>query len=81
MSSRNRGSFAWHTLANATSFCIRSLGPHAAIVASGSPAAYEQALAYLRPAGTLVLVGLPGDCKVKVDVFQTVFTALRLVGS
>lgn len=57
------------------------LGPHAAIVASGSAAAYEQALDYLRPTGTLVFVGLPPDCFVKVNVFWTVMKSLTIKGS
>jgi propanol-preferring alcohol dehydrogenase len=41
------------------------LGPHAAIVAAAGAAAYEQALEYVRPHGTVVAVGLPpGQCPV-----------------
>ena len=41
---------------------MRSIGgAHAAIVTSGSKAAYDQAFASLRPAGTLVVVGLPAE--------------------
>jgi propanol-preferring alcohol dehydrogenase len=57
------------------------LGPHAAIVASSSGSAYNQALEYLRPHGTLVAVGLPPDTYIKANVFWTVFKALRIVGS
>ena len=57
------------------------IGPHAAIIASGADAAYDQALEYLRPHGTLVAVGLPGNCHIKANVFWTVFKALRIVGS
>jgi propanol-preferring alcohol dehydrogenase len=57
------------------------LGPHAAIMASSGGAAYDQALEYLRPHGTLVAVGLPPDTYIKASVFWTVFKALRIVGS
>jgi len=57
------------------------LGPHAAIVASGSGEAYEQALDFLRPSGTLVPVGLPRDAYIKANVFWTVFKSLRIIGS
>jgi propanol-preferring alcohol dehydrogenase len=35
------------------------LGPHAAIVAAANQTAYTQAIEYLRPTGTLVVVGMP----------------------
>lgn len=57
------------------------LGPHAAIIASGSGAAYDQALLYLRAHGTLVCVGLPTDAWIRADVMLTVSKALRITGS
>lgn len=48
---------------------------------SSSGAAYNEALEYLRPHGTLVAVGLPPDTYIKANVFWTVFKALRIVGS
>ncbi|CAE7134691.1 unnamed protein product [Rhizoctonia solani] len=44
------------------------IGAHAAIVTSGSAAAYNQALQYLRPGGSLVVVGLPSGGKLEVDI-------------
>jgi propanol-preferring alcohol dehydrogenase len=35
------------------------LGPHAAIVAAANQSAHTQAIEYLRPTGTLVVVGMP----------------------
>lgn len=45
---------------------------------SSSGAAYNEALEYLRPHGTLVAVGLPPDTWIKANVFWTVFKALRV---
>ncbi|PWN87441.1 GroES-like protein [Acaromyces ingoldii] len=56
-------------------------GPSAAIVAASGGKAYEQALDYLRPRGTLVAVGLPPDTNIQANVFFTVFKALHIVGS
>ncbi|GAA5919331.1 hypothetical protein JCM21900_005559 [Sporobolomyces salmonicolor] len=57
------------------------LGPHAAVIAAAGAAAYEQALQYLRPSGTLVAVGLPHDAYIKANVFWTVLRNLHIVGS
>ncbi|KDQ07027.1 hypothetical protein BOTBODRAFT_149416 [Botryobasidium botryosum FD-172 SS1] len=57
------------------------LGPHASIVTSSSGKAYEQAMEYIRPHGTVVAVGLPPSAKVNADVFWTVFLSKKLVGS
>ena len=53
------------------------LGPLGAIVTAAHPAAYEQAIDYLRPGGTLVAVGLPGGGKLAADIFFTVFKVRR----
>lgn len=57
------------------------IGPLAAIVTAANPAAYEQAVDYLRPGGTLVAVGLPGGGKLAADIFFTVFKSIKIVGS
>lgn len=56
------------------------LGPHAAVVAAASQSAYEQAVDYLRPTGTLVVVGMP-NAPLGANVFWTVFKSIRIVGS
>lgn len=43
-------------------------GAHAAIVAAGSPGAYNTAVSYLRPAGYLMVVGLPGTALFSVPI-------------
>jgi len=55
-------------------------GPQAAIVAAATAAAYELALEYVRPHGTVVAVGLPPG-KIHADIFWTVFQSKRLIGS
>lgn len=56
------------------------LGPHATLVTAANPSAYQQAVDYLRPAGTLVLVGLPNS-PLGVNIWWTVFKSIRIVGS
>jgi propanol-preferring alcohol dehydrogenase len=49
------------------------LGAHAAVVTAATGAAYQQAIDYLRPGGTLMAVGLPGEAKLEASIFFTVF--------
>lgn len=44
---------------------LDGLGPHAAIVAAASAESYEQAYEYLRPHGTLVVVGMPPSTNIQ----------------
>jgi propanol-preferring alcohol dehydrogenase len=56
-------------------------GAHAAIITSTSSAAYDLAVDYLRPGGTLMAVGLPGTAKLESSIFFTVFKAITIKGS
>ncbi|POY76684.1 hypothetical protein BMF94_0276 [Rhodotorula taiwanensis] len=56
-------------------------GPHASVVFSSGAAAYNTALKYLRPRGTLVCVGLPANATLQAEIYTTVCTGLRIVGS
>jgi propanol-preferring alcohol dehydrogenase len=56
-------------------------GADVAIVLAGSPRAYEQAFACLRPNGTLVGVGLPADNTMQLPIFETVLRGIKIVGS
>ncbi|EJD02297.1 mannitol-1-phosphate dehydrogenase [Fomitiporia mediterranea MF3/22] len=56
------------------------LGPHASIVVASHVSAYTQAVDYLRPTGTLVVVGLP-NAPLGANVFWTVFKSITIVGS
>ncbi|KLO13334.1 mannitol-1-phosphate dehydrogenase [Schizopora paradoxa] len=55
-------------------------GAHAALVTASASAAYEQAVDYLRPTGTLVAVGLP-NAPLGANIFWTVFKSINIVGS
>ncbi|THU93242.1 GroES-like protein [Dendrothele bispora CBS 962.96] len=58
------------------------LGPHAAVIAAGSPIPFNQALLYLRPAGTLVAVGMPaGGAMLNVPIALLVPRCINIVGS
>ncbi|KAJ3484831.1 hypothetical protein NLI96_g5361 [Meripilus lineatus] len=56
-------------------------GPNVAVVTATNSAAYEQAIDYLRPGGTLMMVGLPGQGKLAADIFFTVIKAINILGS
>jgi len=56
-------------------------GPHAALVSAATSAAYEQAVDYLRPGGSLLVVGLPGKAKIGASVFWTVVKSINIIGS
>lgn len=56
------------------------LGPHASVVVASHQSAYTQAVDYLRPTGTLVVVGLP-NAPLGANVFWTVFKSIKIVGS
>ncbi|EMD35531.1 hypothetical protein CERSUDRAFT_85490 [Gelatoporia subvermispora B] len=56
-------------------------GAHAAVVTAATGAAYAQAIDYLRPGGTLMVVGLPAQAKLSADIFFTVIKSINIVGS
>lgn len=56
-------------------------GPHSAVVTAANSQAYEQAIDYLRPGGTLMVVGLPGKGKLSADIFFTVVKSISILGS
>jgi propanol-preferring alcohol dehydrogenase len=57
------------------------LGPHATIVTAATGEAYEQAVDYLRPGGTLMVVGLPGTAILGASIFFTVLKGINILGS
>ncbi|KAI5123358.1 hypothetical protein M0805_001779 [Coniferiporia weirii] len=56
------------------------LGPHAAVVTAAHQSAYAQAVDYLRPSGTLVVVGMP-NAPLDANIFWTVYKTIKIVGS
>ncbi|KZT31925.1 GroES-like protein [Sistotremastrum suecicum HHB10207 ss-3] len=57
------------------------LGPHASIVTAANSEAYSQAVDYLRPTGTMMLVGLPAAADLNANVFFSVLKCLNFKGS
>jgi propanol-preferring alcohol dehydrogenase len=57
-------------------------GPHAAIITSPLQEGYNEAMAYIRPGGTVVAVGLPREgANLQADIFWTVVQSKTLTGS
>ena len=58
-------------------------GTHAALVTAVSPRAFEQSMTVLRPAGTVVFIGLPGGDKdaIRASISGVVNTELTVRGS
>jgi propanol-preferring alcohol dehydrogenase len=56
-------------------------GPHAAVVTAATGEAYKQAVDYLRPGGTLMVVGLPGTATLDASIFFTVLKGISILGS
>ncbi|KAI0260290.1 GroES-like protein [Gloeopeniophorella convolvens] len=56
-------------------------GPHAALVSAASSSAYEQAIDYLRPGGSLMVVGLPAKAQIGAPIFWTVVKSISIYGS
>ncbi|KAA8914096.1 hypothetical protein TRICI_002993 [Trichomonascus ciferrii] len=56
-------------------------GPHAVIHLAVAEAAVTQSTEYVRPTGTIVLVGLPGGAYVKSEIFSHVVKAINIKGS
>lgn len=56
-------------------------GPHGVINVSVSEKAVSQSVEYVRPTGTVVLVGLPAGAKVVAPVFDSVVKSIAIKGS
>ncbi|KAH7905462.1 chaperonin 10-like protein [Hygrophoropsis aurantiaca] len=68
-------------LVNAVKEACDGKGPHVAVVTTASAAGYTQAVDYLRPGGSLMAVGLPGEAKLDASIFFTVFKSISIKGS
>lgn len=56
-------------------------GPHSVIHVAASEQAIQVSTNYVRPCGTIVLVGMPAQAQVKSDVFQHVVKTINIKGS
>lgn len=56
-------------------------GAHACVVVASGGEAYNQALSFLRPHGSVVCVGLPKATEINASVFHTVLNAHKIIGS
>ncbi|KAL0947800.1 hypothetical protein HGRIS_013873 [Hohenbuehelia grisea] len=57
------------------------VGPHAAVIAAGDGAPFNQAIMYLRPTGTLVAVGMPGNAALNVPIPLLIGKSLTIRGT
>ncbi|KAK7538395.1 chaperonin 10-like protein [Phyllosticta citribraziliensis] len=57
------------------------MGPHAVILLAVSERPFQQAAEYVRPKGTVVCIGLPGNAFLKAPVFESVVRMIRIKGS
>ncbi|KAF1846636.1 alcohol dehydrogenase [Cucurbitaria berberidis CBS 394.84] len=56
-------------------------GPHAVILLAVNEKPFQQAAEYIRPRGTIILIGLPAGAFVKAPVFSSVVRMIRIQGS
>jgi len=57
------------------------LGPHAVILVAVNEKPFQQAAEYVRPRGTVVMIGLPAGAYMKAPVFESVIKMITIKGS
>ncbi|KAH6891523.1 chaperonin 10-like protein [Thelonectria olida] len=57
------------------------LGPHAVLLLAASDRPFQQAIQYVRSAGTIVCIGMPAGGNYQVPVFDAVVRCINVVGS
>ncbi|KAI9874164.1 MAG: alcohol dehydrogenase, partial [Pleopsidium flavum] len=57
------------------------LGPHAVLLVAVTEKPFQQATAYVRPHGTVVVIGLPAGAYLRAPVFETVIRMITIRGS
>lgn len=57
------------------------LGPHAAVIVSSEEEPFSHASEYVRPMGTVVIVGIPADGYIKSQIWDTVARLVTIKGS
>ncbi|KAK9461034.1 chaperonin 10-like protein [Lipomyces oligophaga] len=56
-------------------------GPHAVVNVAAAEKPFSLSCQYVRPRGTVVAVGLPGNAYIKSEIFSTVIKAITIKGS
>lgn len=57
------------------------LGAHAVILLAVSEKPFQQAVEYVRPRGSIVAIGMPGNAYLKSPIFDTVVKMINIRGS
>ena len=60
---------------------ISKYGVDGAVITAVAASAFEQGVAIIKPGGTCVLVGLPANSKMEIDIFWTVLQGKKILGS
>ena len=57
------------------------LGPHAVLLVAVSEKPFQQATEYVRPKGTVIMIGMPAGAFLRAPVFDTVVKMITIKGS
>jgi len=57
------------------------LGPHAVLLVAVTEKPFQQAAEYVRPRGTVIVIGLPAKAKIQAPVFESVLKMVRIQAS
>jgi len=57
------------------------LGPHAVILVAVNEKPFQQAAEYVRPRGTVIVIGLPAGAHIRAPVFESVLKMVRIQAS
>ncbi|RMZ84403.1 hypothetical protein DV738_g752, partial [Chaetothyriales sp. CBS 135597] len=57
------------------------LGPHAVLLVAVNEKPFQQAAEYVRPRGTVIVIGLPAGASIKAPVFESVLKIVRIQAS
>jgi len=57
------------------------LGPHAVILVAVNEKPFQQAAEYVRPRGTVIVIGLPANAYIRAPVFESVLKMVRIQAS
>jgi len=57
------------------------LGPHAVILVAVNEKPFQQAAEYVRPRGTVIVIGLPAGAYIRAPVFESVLKMVRIQAS